>query len=87
MYIETYYGSDGYEALEMRSEIEDAGGYYFVAGDADAAGRLLDEIEDQQAEDLNSDPVTIVMDSPGAWPMIAAAGIGILVLLGWRYRI
>lgn len=87
MYIETYYGSDGYEADEMRSEIEGAGGYYFVAGDADAAGRLLDEIEDQQAEDLNSDPVTIVMDSPGSWPMIAAAGIGILVLLGWRYRI
>ena len=87
MYIETYFGADNYEANEMKNEIEDAGGYYFIAGDPGAAGRLLDEIEDQQASDLNSDPVTVVMDDPGAWPIIAAGGISILVLLGWRYRI
>lgn len=87
MYIETYYGVDGYEALQMQAEIEGAGGYYFVAGDERAAGELLNQIESQQAEDLDADPVTVVKDSPGAWPAIAAAGIGLLVLLGWRYRI
>lgn len=87
MYIETYYGSVNYESQEMRDEIEGAGGYYFVAGDEEAASQLLDEIESQQAEDLESDPVTILVDTPGAWPIIAAVGIGILVVVGWRYRI
>lgn len=87
MYIETYYGADNREANEMREEIDDAGGYYFVAGDKEAAGRLLDEIEDQQAVDLNSDPVAIVRDTPGVWPILAGSGIAILVLIGWRYRV
>ena len=58
-----------------------------MAGDEEAASQLLDEIESQQAEDLESDPVTILVDTPGAWPIIAAVGIGILVVVGWRYRI
>lgn len=87
MYIETFYGADNVEAREMRTEIEGAGGSYSVAGDPDAAGRLVDDIEEQQASELSSDPVTIIVDSPGFWPLVAAAGISLLIVMGWRYRL
>lgn len=87
MYIETYYGTNNWEAQEMQREIEDAGGYYFVAGDDEAAGQLLTEIENQQAEDLNADPTTLVVDTPGWWPLVIALGVGLLLIVGWRFRI
>ena len=86
LYIETYYGTDNYQAREMVDLIEGAGGYVAQAGD-DAAGQLLAEIEAQQAADLGTDPVTTIIDRPGPWPFLAAASIALLVGLGWRYRL
>lgn len=87
MYIETYYGTNNWEADEMQQLIEGAGGYYFVAGDESAAGRLLEEIESRQARELDADPVVLIQDMPGKWPILAAVGIGLLLVVGWRYRI
>lgn len=87
MYIETYYGSEGFEARQLQSEIEAAGGYYLVAGDREAAAALLEQIEAQQAVALGVDPVLILLDDPGVWPVLAAVGVALLIGLGWRYRL
>ncbi|WP_182353091.1 vWA domain-containing protein [Flaviflexus huanghaiensis] len=87
MYIQTYYGVDNDDARQLQSEMEAAGGYYLVAGDRQAAAELLEQIQAQQAVALEADPVMIALDNPGSWPILATAGVGLLLVLGWRFRL
>lgn len=71
----------------MEEEVNRIDGHFFRAGDEDAAGRLIEDIEAQQASDLDAKTELIVSDDPGPWPAITAAGVTLLAVIGWRVRI
>lgn len=71
----------------MEEEVNRVGGHFFRAGDEDAAGRLIQDIEAQQASDLDAKTELIVSDDPGPWPAITAVGVALLAVIGWRVRI
>jgi len=72
---------------DMEELIVGEGGYFFPADSPDAAAALVEDVEEQQAVDLGAEPVTVITDTPQWWPLVAAAGVVILIGAAWRYRL
>ncbi len=71
----------------MRKAVEDIGGTFFHASDANAAKTIVEDVQQQDAKELGATPRLIVFDRPGIWPAIALAGVGGILIIGWRFRL
>ncbi len=71
----------------MRQVVEDAGGTFFYANDADAAPTIIDDVQQQDAIELGATPRLVIFDRPGVWPVVALLGVGVIIFVGWRFKV
>ncbi|MFT0847711.1 VWA domain-containing protein [Actinomycetaceae bacterium L2_0104] len=71
----------------MRQAVEDAEGTFFYASDAEAAKTIVEDVQQQDAKELGATPRLVIFDRPGLWPVVSLAGVGIIVIVGWRFRL
>ena len=71
----------------MRKAVEGAEGTFFYAGDADAAKAIVEDVQQQDAKELGATPRLVIFDRPGLWPIVSLVGVGIIVIVGWRFRL
>jgi len=83
-------GSQRYEGTpeesEYREVVESGGGLYFLADDPGAVQGMVDDVVAQQAVELDASPEVIVTDRPAGWFLVAALGVGLLLVVAWRVK-
>ena len=78
------YSPDNEESY--RAAITEHDGLFYHADDPAAVEGIIEDINSQQAVDLDAEPEVVVTDRPEAVLWLAALGVGGLVLLAWRLR-
>lgn len=71
----------------MRQVVEGAGGTFFYASDAGAATTIIEDVQEQDAIELGATPRLVIFDRPGVWPAVALLGVGIIIVVGWRFKL
>ncbi|WP_143427017.1 VWA domain-containing protein [Georgenia soli] len=71
---------------EMQQVITSGGGLFFEADDPAAVDGIIEDIEAQQAIDLDADPQLVITDRPDRWYGWLVAGLGAFLLVVWRVR-
>jgi Ca-activated chloride channel homolog len=71
---------------EMQEVITSGGGLFFEADDPAAVDGIIEDIEAQQAIDLDADPQLVITDRPDRWYGWLVAGLGVFLLVVWRVR-
>ena len=71
----------------MRQVVEEAGGTFFYANDADAAPTIIDDVQQQDAIELGAAPRLVIFDRPGVWPVVALLGVGVIIFVGWSFKV
>lgn len=71
----------------MRQVVEGVGGTFFYASDANAAATIIDDVQQQDAIELGATPRLVIFDHPGVWPAVALCGVGVIILVGWRFKV
>lgn len=75
------------EEAEYREAIERHGGLFYHVGDPDAVAGIIDEIDAQQAVDLDADPEVIITDTPEGYVAAVVVLLGLYTLGVWRLRV
>ena len=75
------------EEAEYRAAIERHGGLFHHVGDPDAVPDIIDEIDAQQAVDLEADPEVIITDVPEGYVGVLVGLLGLYLLGVWRLRL
>jgi Ca-activated chloride channel homolog len=71
---------------QMQEVITGNGGLFFEADDPGAVDRIIEDIEAQQAVDLDADPQVVITDRPDRWYGWLVAGLAVFLLVVWRVR-
>ena len=71
---------------QMQEVILGNGGLFFEADDPAAVDGIIEDIEAQQAVDLDADPQVVITDRPDRWYGWLVAGLGAFLLVVWRVR-
>lgn len=75
------------DEIGMRQIVEGAGGTFFYANDANAAATMIKDVQEQDAIELGAIPRLVIFDRPGVWPTVALCGVGVIILVGWRFKL
>lgn len=70
----------------FRQAVTGHDGLFYHADDPGAVEAIIEDITSQQAVELEADPEVVITDRPESVLWIAAAGVGGIVLAGWRLR-
>lgn len=71
---------------EYREAIEGVGGMYFYSDDGEAVEQMVEDVQAQQAVDLDAAPEITSADKAGPWFVVAVVGVTLLLLVQWRLR-
>ncbi|MFT3943923.1 MAG: VWA domain-containing protein [Ancrocorticia sp.] len=71
----------------MRQVVEGVDGTFFYANDAEAATTIIKDVQQQDAIELDATPRLVIFDRPGIWPVVALLGVGVIILVGWRFKL
>ncbi|UNX54692.1 hypothetical protein MF406_17745 [Georgenia sp. TF02-10] len=71
---------------ELARVVTGGGGLFLEADDPAAVAGLIEEINAQQAVDLDANPEVVLTDRPDRWFGWLVAGLGALLVLLWRVR-
>lgn len=71
---------------EMQEVITGHGGLFLEADDPAAVAGIIEDIEAQQAVDLDADPQLVITDRPDRWYGWLVAGLAAFLLVVWRVR-
>ncbi|MPV38886.1 VWA domain-containing protein [Georgenia subflava] len=78
------------DSEEARAELEQVvtggGGLFFEADDPGAVDGIIEDIEAQQAVDLDAEPEVVITDRPDRWYGWLVGGLTVLLLVLWRVR-
>jgi Ca-activated chloride channel family protein len=71
---------------EMQEVITGHGGLFLEADDPAAVAGIIEDIEAQQAVDLDADPQLVITDRPDRWYGWLVVGLAAFLLVVWRVR-
>ena len=80
------FGGNASYASEYQTAIEGAGGLYYYSDDPAAVQAMVDEVQAQQAVDLNASPEVTSTDKAGPWFAWVLVAVVVLVVVQWRLR-
>jgi Ca-activated chloride channel family protein len=86
LYIEPFGYYSDYSA-ELKQTTEAIGGSFYRANDASAAPTIVKEVQAQQEKEMTGGEHVTNFDKPGLWPIVIAGALGILLVVGWRFRL
>ena len=86
LYIEPFGYYSDYSA-ELKQATEDIGGSFYRANDASAAPTIVKEVQAQQEKEMTGGEHVTNFDRPGLWPIVITGALGILLVVGWRFRL
>lgn len=80
------FGGNASYASEYQTAIEGAGGLYYYSDDPEAVEAMVDEVQAQQAIDLDAAPEVTSTDKAGPWFAWVLVAVVALVVVQWRLR-
>ncbi|MFC4554642.1 VWA domain-containing protein [Georgenia faecalis] len=69
-----------------RTAVTERGGLFYQADDPEAVEAIIEDVDSQQAVELDADPEVVITDRPEDILWLAVVGVAGLLLLGWRLR-
>lgn len=74
-------------ADEFEEQISRIGGNVMFADDPEAAGQFTASIEEAQEAEYEAETEVVRSERPGVWPLLAAVGVSLLIVIGWRVKL